>query len=94
MVILTLLCDRCGKEVSTDLSNSSFKSEDEIRKAGFQNIHANRKNMLICSGCYNQFKELKGLQEEKAYREVCEFFNDCRYKGLDDEGFTGGEENE
>lgn len=92
MIILTMVCDRCSKETEIDLSHSTFKSEDEIRKAGFQYVHANKKNMLICSGCNNKFKELRGLQEEKAYREVCEFFNTC---GKDrNERNTDGETNE
>lgn len=77
MIILTMVCDRCSKEVVQDLSNKSFKGDEEARKAGFQHIHANKKNMLICGGCYNQFKELKDIQEDKAYKEVCEFFKTC-----------------
>lgn len=91
-VILTMVCDRCSKEEIVDLSHSSFKSEDEIRKAGFQYVHANRKNLLICSGCNNKFKELKGIQEEKAYKEMCDFFKNC--EGKDNERNTNGEKNE
>lgn len=90
MVILTIVCDRCSKESEQDMSQISFNVDDATRKAGFQNIHANKKNMLICGGCFNQFKELKDIQEEKAYKEVCEFFLDC---GREDDGNIGEPEN-
>lgn len=77
MIILTIVCDRCGKKLEQDLSNTSFTADDMIRKAGLCYVHANKKNMLICGGCNNQFEELKGTQEKKAYKEVCEFFNTC-----------------
>lgn len=92
MIILTMVCDRCSKEEEMDLSTSSFKSEDMIRKAGFQYIHANKKNMLICSGCYNQYKKLKGIQEEKAHREICNFFKN--FEGMENERNNGGKEND
>lgn len=77
MLTLTIVCDRCSKETVMDLSDTSFTSEDQIRKAGFMYIHANKKNMLICTNCNKGFKELVELQEEKAFSEVCEFFNNC-----------------
>ena len=91
MVILTIVCDRCSKEIEEDLSNNtSCNVEDQARKAGFQHVHANRKNMLICGGCFNQFQELKDIQEEKAYKEVCKFFKSC---GKEENGDPGENEN-
>jgi hypothetical protein len=92
MITIIIVCDRCSNTIEEDLSNMSFKGEDIIRQAGFQYIHANKQNMLICNGCFNKFKELKGMQEEKAYNEVCKFFKICE-KEEDGEN-RGGEENE
>ena len=77
MVTLTMGCDRCSKETEVDLSNSSFNSEDEVRKAGFRYVNNGQINIMICTGCYNKYKELIGMQEEKAYLEVCHFFDNC-----------------
>lgn len=93
MVVLTIVCDRCSKEVITDLSGASTLTlSDQIRKEGFQYVTANKTDMLICSGCNNKFKELVGVQEEKAYREVCEFFDNC--EGKDKNGTDGKTKND
>ena len=90
MIILTMVCDRCGKETVEDLSNTSFHVDDQARKANFHYINANKRNMMICNGCFNQFEELKGMQEEKAFKEACEFFQTC---GKEEDGDNGETEN-
>jgi len=90
MLALTIVCDRCSKEVVRDLSDTSFTSEDQIRKAKFQYINANKKNMLICTDCNKGFRELVELQEKKSFVEVCEFFKKCEGK---ENGHSDGDKN-
>lgn len=92
MIILAMVCDRCSKEMVMDLSGSTILDlQEQIRKEGFQYVHANKKNMLICTGCNNKFKELVGEHEERAYKELCEFFKDCKGNGKN--GINDGDKN-
>jgi hypothetical protein len=93
MIILTMVCDRCSKETEIDLTGtSSLDLNGQLRKEGFQYVNANKKNMLICTGCANKYKELVGLHQERAYKEVCEFFDNC--KGKDNNGNNNGAEDD
>lgn len=93
MLLLTIVCDRCSKETVIDLTgSSSLDLNGQLRKEGFQNINANKKSMLICTGCANKYKELVDMHQERAYKEVCEFFNDC--KGKDNDGNNHGAKND
>lgn len=92
MITLTMVCDRCSKEEVEDLSNTSFTGDDVIRKAGFHYVNDGRTNIMICSGCNNQFKELKGMQEEQASSEVCLFFDNC--EEWNKNGYNSGAKND
>jgi hypothetical protein len=76
MITLTIRCERCSKEVSHDLTGSTF-NDDVVRKLGFVYKHDGKTNVTICMECERQYKDLKDKLASLAHEELCSFFNTC-----------------
>lgn len=86
MILLTMQCERCSKEVSHNMTNKTLSS-DLIRKFGFGYAHNGKTNVLICNQCEKLFKGLKEKIAIQTKTEMCSFFQNC---GKDKEnGNTG-----
>jgi hypothetical protein len=90
MIILTMQCSRCSKEVSHDMTDQTLNN-DLVRKFGFSYIHNGKKNALICTQCEKSFKELQERLEGLVKTETCSFFSDC---GKEEDGDKGKSEDE
>ena len=76
MILLTMRCSRCNKEVSHDMTNNTLSNE-LISKFGFCNAHDGRNNVLICKSCEKSYKELQDRLEISMKKELCDFFKNC-----------------
>lgn len=76
MILLTIKCERCSKEVSHDMSNERL-SQDAIRKFGFVFTHDGKNNILICLDCEKSYIDLKDRLEQHLKLELCGFFKNC-----------------
>ena len=89
MITLTMQCERCGKEVSHDMTNDRL-DQDVIRKFGFVYSHDGKKSLLICLGCEDLFNGLKDKLEGVMKTELCGFLNGCEKEGKNDGDKDGG----
>ena len=76
MILLTMRCSRCSKEVSHDMTDRTLNN-DLVRKFGFSYTHDGKTNVLICNQCEKQFKELQEKLEGIVKIEMCSFFDNC-----------------
>ena len=76
MIILTMKCSRCSKEVSHDMTDKTL-SNDLVRQFGFGYTHDGKTNVLICNQCEKLFRELQDKLSVLMKTEVCSFFDDC-----------------
>jgi len=76
MVILTIKCSRCSKEVSHDMTNRTI-DDSLISKFGYVYLHNGKTNVLICKQCEKLFKGLEDKLVEQAKEEMCNFFKNC-----------------
>lgn len=90
MITLTMECERCGKEVSHDMSNETL-NQDAVRKFGYVIRHDGKKNILICLDCENAYEGLQDKLEGIMKIELCSFFNNCEEEGKN--GETKGKPN-
>lgn len=75
MILLTVRCDRCGKEVSQNITDDRL-DDDMIRQLGFNRIHANngKGNILICNDCKKLLRDLHSKLELHKEQTLNKFF--------------------
>ena len=93
MILLTVQCDRCGKEVSRNITDTRL-TDDLIREFGFSHIHANngKGNILICNECSRLLRELHNKLELHKEQTLNDFFAN-NGKEKDNDRHKGGTKN-
>jgi hypothetical protein len=90
MITLTIECERCGKEVSQDQTNSTL-SNDLVRKLGFVYAHDGKENVVICVDCETKYRGLQEKLELTVAKKLCCFFDNCKKE--EQNGEKGRDEN-